>query len=546
VQSPTDHHPAKRNASLRLKFLLVSILVCACVVAFAAVSWVSLSRLGAAYRKSQAEGALTTAAVETARRGQVHFKKQVQAWKDLLIRGQDPQSFTKYSEEFSQEEASAQGDLKSLSGILQQLPIHVDGVSAALEQHSELGARYKEALSHYSKDPGSTQSVDQLVKGIDRPATNAIDGIVAQVLQESDRLERDQREESARLMHETSVAILAGGSAVAALILTALGLFVRSVPKPFRVVAGDLTSASGSISAAAAQLAASSQSLAKDASEQAASLEETSASLEEIASMTRRNAESASQAKALSFETSAAADSGFKSMAEMQEAMAAIQESSTKIAKIVRTIDEIAFQTNILALNAAVEAARAGEAGAGFAVVADEVRSLAQRSAQSSKETAGSIEEALTRSARGAQISAKVAEGLGEILAKARKVDDLVGEIATASKEQSKGVAEVNGAVSQIDQITQRTAAAAEESAGASEELYANAAAMQTSIRDLAALVGGDKTDLGAPASTEPPSAKAARPSVKSVLIHPHKAAATRVPEPAAAGGFESSDLNFN
>ena len=207
--------------------------------------------------------------------------------------------------------------------------------------------------------------------------------------------------------------------------------------------------------------------------------------------MTKRNSENANQAKSLAGETRAAADTGATDMEEMKLAMAAIKSSSDDISKIIKTIDEIAFQTNILALNAAVEAARAGEAGMGFAVVAEEVRNLAQRSAQSAKETAGKIEDSVKKSENGVQICAKVASSLAEIVAKARQVDTLVAEIATASREQTQGIEQVNTAVSQMDKVTQSNAANAEESASSAEELSSQAIVLQESVGDLLSIVDG-------------------------------------------------------
>jgi methyl-accepting chemotaxis protein len=272
------------------------------------------------------------------------------------------------------------------------------------------------------------------------------------------------------------------------------GFFVfnrRQIVRPLSAAIESMSAASEQTAASASQISASSQTLAEGASEQAASLEETSASLEEMASMTRRNAENAQSAKDLAAQARAAADAGAADMREMNEAIGGIKSSSDNIAKIIKTIDEIAFQTNILALNAAVEAARAGEAGMGFAVVAEEVRNLAQRSAEAARETTAKIEDSIARSDAGVEISAKVAERLAEIVAKARQVDELVAEIATASREQSQGIEQVNTAVTQMDKVTQGNAAAAEESASASEELNAQAQTLKDAVSDLLALVGG-------------------------------------------------------
>ncbi len=264
-----------------------------------------------------------------------------------------------------------------------------------------------------------------------------------------------------------------------------------SITKPIRLVADQLADGADQTSSAAGQVSASSQSLAEGASEQAASLEETSSSLEEMSSITKKNTETAEKVKELATQARQAGDTGAQDMAAMKTAMDAIKNSSSDIAKIIKTIDEIAFQTNILALNAAVEAARAGEAGMGFAVVADEVRSLAQRCAQAAKETAVKIEDAVQKSVAGVEISGKVARSLDEIVTKARQVDELAAEVANSSREQSQGIEQVNTAVSQMDKVTQSNAANAEESASAAEELNAQADAMKDAVRELKQLVDG-------------------------------------------------------
>ncbi len=216
--------------------------------------------------------------------------------------------------------------------------------------------------------------------------------------------------------------------------------------------------------------------------------------------MTQRNAENANNAKQFATEARTAAEAGGADMHEMTRATAEIQAASGNIAKILKTIDEIAFQTNLLALNAAVEAARAGEAGLGFAVVADEVRNLAQRAASAAKETADKIADSVAKSEHGAVISGKVANGLLTIVEKVRRVDELVGEIANASKEQSQGIGQVNTAVSEMDKVTQSNAANAEENASAAEELNAQAGSLRAAIQDLEQLVLGT-TSARAPRS---------------------------------------------
>jgi Methyl-accepting chemotaxis protein (MCP) signalling domain len=274
------------------------------------------------------------------------------------------------------------------------------------------------------------------------------------------------------------------------------------VSRPLRRVAGSLGEGAGQVAAAAAEVSDSSQKLAEGASEQAASIEETEASLEQLASMARRNTESSQKANVIARQARVAADKGVVDMQAMNAAMEAIKVSSDDIAKIIKTIDEIAFQTNILALNAAVEAARAGEAGLGFAVVAGEVRNLAQRSANAAKETATKIEEAISRTAQGVQISGTVAQSLNEIVVKARQMDELATEVAGASGEETQGITQINSAMMEMDKVTQTAAANAEESAATAEELNAQAQLMKESVENLLKLIGA-----GAPAAEPLPAA---------------------------------------
>lgn len=307
-------------------------------------------------------------------------------------------------------------------------------------------------------------------------------------------------------------------SLAAVLASLALAYFIsHSINAPLRLAIGQMSDATTQINAASGQLAMGSASLAEGSSEQAASLEETSASLEELSSMTKRNADSAGQAKLAAGAARSSADTGAHQMHAMVGAMGAIQTAGADIAKILKTIDEIAFQTNILALNAAVEAARAGEAGAGFAVVADEVRALAQRCAAAAKETATKIDDSTAKSQQGVQISTEVAKSFATIQSQILQLDQVVGEIANASNEQSQGIGQLNTAVSQMDQITQANAANADESASAAAELSAQAASLDDTFAGLRSLVNGKvQRAVAANERSGGPSSVAPRPTART------------------------------
>jgi methyl-accepting chemotaxis protein-like sensor len=268
-----------------------------------------------------------------------------------------------------------------------------------------------------------------------------------------------------------------GIGAVILMVLSMRFLLRWKLEEPLQATATEIRESAGQVVNLSRAVATSSQSLSQGATEQAASLEETSASMEEMASMTRRNAENAIAATQLVKDVAAQVTASNTALQEMVASMAAIKLSSNKVAKIIKTIDEIAFQTNILALNAAVEAARAGEAGMGFAVVADEVRNLAQRSAQAAKDTAGLIEESIARSQDGAGRVEQVATAIEAITKRVEQVKGMVEEVREASQQQTQGIDQVSQALAQMGRVTQTTAATAEESAAASEELNAQAEA---------------------------------------------------------------------
>ena len=310
-----------------------------------------------------------------------------------------------------------------------------------------------------------------------------------------------------------------------------LAFFItRSIVKPINAVIDGLNEGSNQVTAASGQVSASSQELADGSSTQASSIEEVSSSLEEMTSMTRQNADNAKQADTMSQEAQKSASKGAETMGEMSNAIQKIKTSSDETAKIIKTIDEIAFQTNLLALNAAVEAARAGEAGAGFAVVAEEVRNLARRSAEAAKDTAALIEESQVNADNGVTVSGNVETILTEISDSVGKVTRLIGEVSTASDEQTQGIGQINTAISQMDKVVQSNAANAEESAAASEELTSQAAELKDMVHSLVEIIGGSSnTQHVVSYDRDPMSAPVARPVARMI---PSRASATKTVAP--------------
>ncbi len=344
---------------------------------------------------------------------------------------------------------------------------------------------------------------------------------VQELLREArDLVDKEVGDTNRGMLHSASVTntIVVVVSLAAVLLGIVLAYVIgKSIVSALKQVIEGLSDGSEQTTSASGQVAASSQSLAEGASEQAASIEEITSSVEEISSMVKnsagatqqvaemsaQNTANAREANSLMTESAQLVDRGQQSMGRLSTAVDEIKGSSEQTAKIIKTIDEIAFQTNLLALNAAVEAARAGDAGKGFAVVAEEVRNLAARSAEAARNTASLIEQSLKNADNGVTVASETAEALTAITESSQKVATLIGEISAASEEQTrlvqevseasgeqaKGVEQISSSVAQMDKVTQANAATAEESASAAEELSSQAEELNRMVGDLQAMV---------------------------------------------------------
>ena len=362
---------------------------------------------------------------------------------------------------------------------------------------------------------GQLAEADGLRKTDQRRIGNAMDAAAADLLESQRGLLAKARTDGLDAIFTSRwTAFVMIGLSIAVGI--AVAVVVRQISSALGQLAAEMADGADQVSAAASQVSSSSQSLAQGSSEQAASIQQTSASSEEIHSMTRKNAENSRVAADSMVEASTRIGEANRNLEQMVVSMNEINASSDKISKIIKVIDEIAFQTNILALNAAVEAARAGEAGMGFAVVADEVRNLAQRCAQAAKDTAGLIEESITKSNDGKTKLDHVAVAVRSITDSATKVKTLVDEVKLGSEEQARGIEQMSKAIAQMEKVTQTTAANAEESASASQELSAQSDTLRTIVARLNSMVGDGANFFGRPLMAPGRSAIARKPHLAS------------------------------
>ena len=450
------------------------------LVLVGAIAMVALSSYTLMNRTVRDSGRLTLETLAQMGRSHAVLERSIEMQDQLqaLLRQKDPDELEKLVQLLEAKQ-------KQVVEIIAAAGVPAAAIKTA---YDKLQAIEKEVKDLYLQGEAS-QSIERYFS-VMVPQNGVFLGEVRKYNQTVESAARAQSEQSGLALKRAMAARFGAMGLFVVIILLVAWRVQRRLSQRLMELIHRLGDATQQMDGSAQQVSASSTQLAEGASEQAASLEETSASLEEMAGMTQQNADHARQAKELAGQTRQAADAGAADMREMNLAMKEIENASGAIAKIIKTIDEIAFQTNILALNAAVEAARAGEAGLGFSVVADEVRNLAQRSAQAAKETAEQIESAIGRSHRGIQFSAKIEQHLGGITNRVRQVDELIAQIAAASTEQSQGIAQVNTAVSQMDKVTQSNAAGSEESASAAEELKAQAGLLRGLVAELQDLMG--------------------------------------------------------
>jgi methyl-accepting chemotaxis protein/methyl-accepting chemotaxis protein-1 (serine sensor receptor) len=325
---------------------------------------------------------------------------------------------------------------------------------------------------------------EKLLPAYDDLQRNAREFLVSQ----RDHMSSDTQEiqasaSSTRLLAYIFVALTIGCSLIIALV-------VRQMNGALGNMGSQVSEGAREVARAAAQMGSISQSLAQGASEQAVSLEQTSASSEQVNQMVQRNARSSREAAEYTNDANRLLTGANQKLGQMLDSMRDISSSSERISKIIRVIDEIAFQTNILSLNAAVEAARAGEAGMGFAVVADEVRNLAQRCSQAAKDTSGLIEESIQHSKTGKVRLDEVAAAMRQVTESALQVQRLSNEVNAGSEEQARAIEQISKAILQIQQVTQQTAASAEEGASAGSQMSAEAEHLQSAVSRMRGMLG--------------------------------------------------------
>ncbi len=512
------------NMKIAVRLGLLGAFFVAALLVVTLSGWQALRSTNARSTVAMNQSGILKDAIDTARGAQVEFKIQVQEWKNILIRGNDPAQLEKHTAAFKKSAATTRSELAKVDALLAKLSLATPLVGEADKAIEELQKNYLSALEQYDgANVESAKVVDGLVKGMDRPPTKKIDDIVAYIQDQSKKLtaiiekENDAQQKSTLYM---LFGTLIGTAVIGAAVMIWL---IRSITRPLNeavniaetVAAGDLTAniqvngsdeistllaalknmhdsladivgkvrvGTDAIAHASVEIANGNNDLSSRTEEQASSLEETASSMEELTSTVKQNGENANTASKLAGTASEVAVRGGAAVSQVVQTMADINDSSRKIVDIIGVIDGIAFQTNILALNAAVEAARAGEQGRGFAVVASEVRNLAQRSAAAAKEIKALIGDSVERVEAGTKLVGQAGTTMDEVVDSVKRVTSIIAEIAVASGEQNVGIDQINDAISQMDSVTQQNAALVEEAAAAAEALQQQAASLAQAV----------------------------------------------------------------
>ena len=438
----------------------------------------------------------------------VDFKRQVQEWKDTLLRGDEPELLAKYWNAFQEREGAVSRNAERLAEEVQD-PDARSLLRQFVAAHRDMGTKYRSALLEFKQAKFDPRVGDLAVRGIDRQPADLLEQAYRRIHEQAAQTLGQTQARASRVLMWTALS-MAAFVLVAAVLVS--GMLLKIVVRPLvdaarianSVADGDLTvevevksndeagrllaalakmrdrlaqavtairRSAESVSAASKQIAGSNAELSARTEQEASSIEETAASMEELTVTVKQNGEHAKRAKGFALEASVTATSGGEAMQKVVTTMEEILSSSKKIAEIIGVIDSIAFQTNILALNAAVEAARAGEQGRGFAVVASEVRSLAQRSAAAAKEIRDLIAESASKVNAGSHEVNEAGRTMEAIVASAKKVTDLIAEIYAAGREQSQGIEQVNQTITQLEKVTQQNAAMVEQASAAAGRL---------------------------------------------------------------------------
>jgi methyl-accepting chemotaxis protein len=501
------------NVSLKFKILLLSVLIVLGLATLGVTAYLQLRSYNTVVDDTATHSQRRSDILAQVQGAAINFKTQVQEWKNILIRGNDAEQFTKYVDGFIESEGVVQKHLAAALALQKEEGVPMDAVLLLQKEHATLGKNYREALKSFDQgNPNSGKVVDKLVSGMDRETSRQMQDLADATTSGFDQFLLDSDVKTEKIYSDTVrlllIICLAASAVIIALMIfifrdmfnilggepaytagvvsqvadgnlnvdiqlkkgdcTSLLASVANMAKQLSEIIGDVRSSADALSSASEEANATAQSLAKGASVQAASVEETSASMEQMSASISQNSENAKI-------TDGMAQKAARDAATGGDAVMGTVEAMQKIAERISVIDDIAYQTNLLALNAAIEAGRAGEHGRGFAVVASEVRKLAERSQVAAQEIGTLALDTVKR----AELAGTM---LKDMVPAIRKTADLVQKIAAASSEQNAGVAQINSAIGQVSQTMQQNAAASEELSSTSEEMSTQAIRLQESM----------------------------------------------------------------